>query len=134
MKNQDDIGAKFTHFYGKETGDELAKLLKAHEEAAGAYIEASKKKEDVEAKHKAMITAVEPIAALLAKANPNWQEANLLELWQQHITMIGKSIDDRLSQEWTQDIHQWDQVFDEAMKMSDVLTEGIQKQFPGKSE
>ncbi len=133
MKNQDDIGAEFAKFYGTETGNKLAELLKNHEKAAGEYIEASLKKEDVEAKLKAMLAGVDPIAEFLSRINPHWPLSTMHDMWHKHIDLIHESIDDRLQQKWVDDINTWDQVFDEGMQLADLLTEGLDKQFPNKA-
>jgi hypothetical protein len=66
------------------------------------------------------------IPTFLAGANPYWPAQDVADLLNLHLELTKKEAVARLTEKWEEDI------FTEIMTVSDTLSEGIIKQFPGK--
>lgn len=136
MQNQDDIGNAMKLFYGEQVSAELAKLLKVHELTAGDIIEARLKRDaqKAQAERTKWYANADQIVALLAKANPNWTERALKDLFYKHLEMTEGQFDSRLKADWAGDISYYDKGHECILEVADALTNGIVKQFPDKFE
>jgi len=134
MKNQEDIGAAVAGFYGKAAGDSLTTLLKEHISIAVDIIKFAKagdkaSQEQADAKwHR----NAEAIADFLAKANPNWPRATLVNMMNVHLSTTTDEVVARLTKNWDADVRAFDKVYDHILMMADALSDGIIKQFPDK--
>ena len=134
LKNQDDIGAAVAAYYGKPAGDKLTVLLKEHITIAVDLIKSAKagdkpSQQQADAKWK---KNAEEIADFLAKANPNWPRATLVDMMNRHLSTTTDEVVARLTKNWDADVKAFDAVYDHILMMSDALTDGIVKQFPEK--
>jgi hypothetical protein len=134
MKNQDDIGAAVASYYGKPAGDKLTALLKEHITIAVDIIKfakagdkASQQQADAKWKQNA-----EDIADFLAKANPNWPRATLVDMMNRHLSTTTDEVVARLTRNWDADVRAFDAVYSHILVMSDALSDGLIKQFPAK--
>lgn len=134
MKNQDDIGAAVASYYGKPAGDKLTALLKEHITIAVDIIKfakaadrASQQQADAKWKQNA-----EDIADFLAKANPNWPRATLVDMMNRHLSTTTDEVVARLTKNWDADVRAFDAVYSHILVMADALSDGIIKQFPAK--
>lgn len=134
MKNQDDIGAAIAQFYGKAAGDQLATLLKEHISIAVDIIKAAKAgdKASQQAADAKWHRNGEAIADFLAKANPNWPRATLVNMMNEHLSTTTDEVVARLTKNWDADVRAYDKVYDHILMMADALSDGIVKQFPEK--
>jgi hypothetical protein len=83
------------------------------------------------ATHDARWTAnVEAIAAFLAGANPNWPEADVLDLLALHLKLTKDEAVARISGDWDADVKAFDDIFTEIIVLADALHDGIVAQFP----
>jgi hypothetical protein len=134
MKNQDDIGAAVGSIYGKAAGDQLTALLKEHISIAVDIIKFAKagdkaSQQQADAKwHR----NGEAIAEFLAKANPNWPRATLVNMMNAHLSTTTDEVVARLTKNWDADVRAFDKVYAHILSMSDALADGIVKQFPDK--
>jgi hypothetical protein len=134
MRNQDDIGAAVAGFYGKAAGDALTTLLKEHITIAVDIIKFAKagdkaSQQTADAKwHR----NAEAMADFLAKANPNWPRATLVNMMNVHLSTTTDEVVARLTKNWDADVRAFDKVYDHILMMSDALSDGIVKQFPEK--
>ena len=76
------------------------------------------------------IQNAQDIAAFLAGANPNWPAQDIADLLNLHLVLTKKEAVARLTEKWEEDIAAFDDIFTEIMTVSDILSEGIIKQFP----
>ena len=134
MKNQDDIGAAIAKFYGAPAGQQLTTLLKAHISTAVDVIKAAKANDQsgLAAASKKWDDNAVQIADFLAKANPNWPRATLVDMMKMHLSTTTSEVVARLHKDWDADVRAYDAVYDHILKMADALTDGIVKQFPDK--
>jgi hypothetical protein len=134
LKNQDDIGAAVVPFYGEAAGKKLAALLRDHILIAADIVSAAKAEnnEAVAAGQKKWQENADAIATLLSGANPNWSRQELANMLYLHLAYTTTEVVSRLKKDWTADIEAYDKGHVHMLKFSDMLTEGIVKQFPEK--
>jgi len=134
LKNQEDIGAAIAGVYGKPAGDRLTTLLKEHITIAVDVIKFAKagdkaNQSQADAKWK---KNGEEIADFLAKANPNWPRATLVDMMNKHLSTTTDEVVARLTKNWDADVRAFDAVYNHILMMADALTDGILKQHPQK--
>ena len=132
MRNQDDIGSAMAEFYGKSMGGRLTVLLRRHISIAVDFIRIAKagdrnaqEQTDDLWQQNAM-----DIAELLSLANPNWPLATMMDMMKRHLATTTAEIAARLNKTWDDDVRTFDAVHDHILLMSDVLADGIIRQFP----
>jgi len=134
MKNQEDLGNAVGTFYGAPAGQQLTALLKEHISIAVDLIKAAKAGD--KAAHQQADTRWQEngvaIAEFLSKANPNWPRATLVDMMKTHLATTTDEVVARLTKNWDADVRAFDAVYHHILQMSDVLSDGIIKQFPEK--
>lgn len=70
------------------------------------------------------------IAAFLNSSNPNWKESNFAGMMQSHIQAMVDQITARANGDWQGDIQAFDQSLEHVFQFSDMLSQGIERQFP----
>lgn len=134
MKNQEDIGAAIVPFYGKDAGDTLTSLLKEHISIAVGLVKAAKTNQQsaFDAANTKWKQNASDIAAFLAKANPNWPQPALVDAMNMHLETTTREVVARLQHKYDEDVAAFDAVYEHILKMADVLSDGIIKQFPAR--
>ncbi|MDT8716837.1 glycosyltransferase [Clostridium sp. 19966] len=134
LKNQDDIGNSIKPYYGEETGNKLAAMLREHIELAGKVTDAAKNdnKADFEKYNKLWYENADQIADFLSSANPNYSDKVLKDMLHRHLEYITAQVVARLNKDWISDITAFDKGEDHMIMFSDILTDGIIRQFPKK--
>ena len=134
LKNQDDIGNAVKPFYGEAGGKELTRLLREHITTAADLLKAAKAGDNsaFEAINKKWFANADEISDFLSKANPNWKMPDMKKMMHDHLTLTTEEAVARLKKDYAADVKAYDKVHDEILKMADMLTDGIIKQFPGK--
>jgi hypothetical protein len=132
LANQEDIGAAVAGFYGKDAGDRLTELLKEHILIAVDLVAAAKSGDQAAfATHDARWTRnIETIASFLASANPNWNEADVLDLLALHLKLTKDEAVARITGDWAADVKAFDDIFTEIMVLADAINDGLEAQFP----
>ncbi len=132
MQNQVDIGNLIKPYYGEEAGTKLTNLLREHIAIAGQLIDAVKTKNQVntEKYNKEWVRNADEIVAFLTKANPNWSKKILTDMFYTHLKLTTEEVQSRLNRNWKGDIKVADINEQHLIKMGDLLTDGIVKQFP----
>ena len=135
LQNQIDIGNAVKPFYGDAAGEKLSALLKDHILTAAALIDAAKagdtaKKEEAS---KRWYVNADEIASFLSGANPkNWPLPEMKSMMHEHLDLTTAEVVAGLKKDWTADISAYDEVHGQILKMADMLSGGIVKQFPNK--
>ena len=135
LKNQEDIGNAVVPLYGAAAGKALTDLLKQHIMIAVDLIKAAKTGDNAgfAENDRKWTENAEEIAGLLSGANPqNWPKADVTDLLMQHLNLTKAEVVARLQSKWEDDVAAFDQIFTEILTVSDVLADGIVKQFPDK--
>jgi hypothetical protein len=135
LQNQTDIGNAIKPFYGRKTGDELTDLLRTHILTAADLLAAAKNGDTAafdQAKRDWYANANQ-IAHFLHRANPaNWPLDDLKTMMRRHLDLTLAEAADRLAGNYAQDIADYDRVHVEILHMADMLSSGIEAQFPGR--
>jgi hypothetical protein len=133
LRNQTDIGNAVKPFYGKAAGNELTKQLRAHILIAAEVIAAAKagdtaKLADAQARWAKNGNA---IAAVLASVNPRyWRLAVMKRELRMHLKLTTEEAVARLQRRWDADVAAYEKIHRHALHLSDLLSDGLTKQFP----
>jgi hypothetical protein len=134
LRNQDAIGDAVKPFYGPEAGNELARLLREHILVAADLVAAAKAGDSAsqaEATRRWYANA-DDIAAFLASANPHWSRKGLEDALHGHLAMTTDAVVAKLHKDTAAAIAAYDKGREHMLMVSDVLADGIVKQFPGR--
>ena len=134
LKNQDDIGNAIKPVYGEAAGNKLTALLHDHIVIAADVVKAAKAGDNaaLDAANKKWFANADEISAFLSKANPNWKEDDMKTMMHDHLTLTTDEAVARIKKDYDGDVAAYDKVHNEILEMSDMLTDGIVKQFPDK--
>ena len=134
LSNQDDIGNAIKPYYGDDAGKQLSALLHTHITTAADLLKAAKtdNKTAFDDANKKWLANADDISDFLSKANPNWKLEDMKMMMHDHLQLTTDEAVARKKKDYDGDIKAYDKVHDEILKMSDMLTDGIVKQFPDK--
>ena len=132
LRNQTDIGNAIQPYYGAAAGAQLTRLLRTHILEAVPVLEAAKAgdKTKLAGALDAWYANAQQIARFLNKANPrNWPLPMMSSMMRQHLALTTKEATARLQGKWSADVAAYDQVHVEILRMADMLSTGIIRQF-----
>jgi hypothetical protein len=133
LQNQTDIGNAVKPFYGKKAGNELTKQLRSHILIAAEVIAAAKAGDsarlaDAQAR---WARNGDDIAALLASVNPRyWKLGAMKAELRTHLKLTTDEAVARLQGDWNADVAAYEKIHTHMLHLSDVLSDGLIKQFP----
>ncbi len=133
LQNQTDIGDAVKPFYGDAAGNKLAELLKAHIVTAAELVAAAKAKDGAKQQDatKRWYTNADEIAVFLSGANPrNWSAEEMKSMMHEHLDVTTAEVVARLQGDWAKDVAAYTRIHEQILKMADMLSDGIIKQFP----
>ena len=135
LSNQDHIGDAIKPYYGHAAGEKLSALLREHILIAADVITAAKNGDTAgvdDAIEQWRVNGKE-IADFLHAANPaNWPKSEMRAMMKDHLDMTLTEAVARLNSDWDADIAAYDGIHLQALHMADMLSFGINKQFPGR--
>ncbi|MBD3107004.1 glycosyltransferase [Bacillus sp. AGMB 02131] len=134
LKNQDDLGKSIEPYYGKEAGNQLAKLLRDHILIAVKVVDAAKNGDTkaLDASNKEWYQNANDIAIFLSKANPNWSHSELKQMLDTHLGFVTEEAVARIKKDWPANIATNDKGVNHMLQFADIISNGIIKQFPNK--
>ena len=134
LQNQDDIGNAIKPVYGEQAGNKLTALLHDHISISADVVKAAKASDNaaLDAANKKWYANADEISAFLSKANPNWKLADMKKMMHDHLKLTTDEAVARIKKNYDGDVAAYDKVHNEILEMSDMLSDGIIKQFPGK--
>ena len=133
LQNQTDIGNAVKPFYGRKAGNELTNQLRKHILIAAEVIAAAKagdsaKLDDAQAR---WAKNGDDIAAVLASVNPRyWKLGAMKAELRMHLKLTTDEVVARLHGDWNADVAAYEKVHTHMLHLSDVLSDGLMKQFP----
>ena len=133
LKNQTDIGNAVKPFYGKAAGNELTKQLRRHILIAAEVIAAAKAGDEAKLADAQARWAKngDDIAAVLASVNPRyWKLGAMKAELRKHLKLTTDEAVARLQGKWNADVAAYEKIHTHALHLSDVLSDGLIKQFP----
>lgn len=134
LQNQVDIGNAIKPYYGEKAGNKLTELLKPHITIAAEVVNAAEAGNTAAlniANKKWYVNANE-ISEFLCKANPKWALADMKMMMNTHLKLTTNEAVQRIKKNYDADVIAYDKVHNEILEMSDMLANGIIKQFPEK--
>jgi hypothetical protein len=135
LRNQVDIGNAIKPYYGKAAGNELTKELRAHILIAADVIAAAKAGDSAKlaAAQARWVENADQIATVLHSVNPRyWKLGAMKAEMHRHLDLTTQEAVARLQGNWTADVAAYDNVHQHILHMSDMLSQGITKQFPAR--
>jgi hypothetical protein len=135
LQNQTDIGNAVAGFYGRAAGDKLTALLKDHILIAASIVAAAKAGDNakVTSENKRWHDNAVDLAKFLHGANPkNWPEATLQSALFMHLDQTLNEATHQLKGEYAASIKDYDAAMDHMLMVADILSNGIEAQFPSK--
>lgn len=134
LKNQDDIGNAVKPIYGNDAGSKLTAFLHDHITISADVVKAAKASDNeaLDAANKKWYANADEISDFLSKANPNWKQDDMKKMMHDHLKLTTDEAVARIKKDYDADIAAYDKVHNEILEMSDMLTDGIVKQFPDK--
>lgn len=134
LQNQVDIGNAFKPYYGDEAGKKLTELLYPHITIFPEVVKAirSGNNATIDEANKRWYINADKISEFLNKINPNWELANMKLMMHTHLKLTTEEALLRHKKDYDADIIAYDEIHDEILKMADMLSDGIIKQFPEK--
>lgn len=134
LKNQEDIGNSIKPYYGEEAGNRLTALLKDHVMIAVDLLKAVKAGDEEMANNADMRWKenAREISSFFHSLNSEWDESMINSMLNEHLKLTSEEAVAQLEGNWKESIGKFDQIFDQAMQMSDSFSHGIIKQFPDK--
>ena len=131
LRNPVDFEIAFRPFYGSQIASKLGVLLKNHLVIAVELIKAAKAGDDKEAAdaEKRWYANADAIAALLGSINPYWSEEEWKSMLYEHLSLTKSETVNILNGNYEDGISVYDEIEIQALKMADVMAEGIAKQF-----
>jgi len=134
MKNQDDIGDAIKPYYGDDAGKKLTALLHDHIAISADVVKSAKanNKAGLDSANKKWYDNADQISSFLSGANPNWPLEDMKSMMHDHLKLTTDEAVARIQKDYDADIAAYDKVHDEILKMADMLSDGIVKQYPDK--
>jgi hypothetical protein len=133
LRNQADLGNAVKPFYGRAAGNALTAQLRRHILIAADVVAAAKagdraKLADAQARwHQ----NAEDIAGLLNSVNPGfWKLGAMKAEMSKHLALTTQEAVARLQGDWPADVAAYDRIHHHILHMSDLLADGLIKQFP----
>jgi hypothetical protein len=135
LRNQTDIGNAIKPYYGNAAGNELTRQLRTHILIAADLIAAAKAGDQVKLAdaQQRWDENADQIAAVLNSVNPRyWKLGAMKAEMHMHLKLTTEEAVARLQGNWNADVAAYDKVHEHILHMSDLLTDGIIKQFPAR--
>jgi hypothetical protein len=133
LQNQTDIGNAIKPFYGDSAGIKLTGLLREHIIGAASILAAAKANDQakLETAKTAWYANADEIAAFLSGADPGaWKPAETRAMMKEHLDLTLAEAVDQLQKRYLESVADYDKVHGAILKMADILSSGIIRQFP----
>ncbi|HEV8238914.1 MAG TPA: hypothetical protein VGS57_06065 [Thermoanaerobaculia bacterium] len=135
LQNQTDIGNAIKPFYGDAAGTKLTALLRDHILIAADLVTTAAAGDTAkkDAASQRWLANADEIAAFLSGANPkNWPAADAKKMMHEHLSLTTNEVVAHLGKDWKADVAAYDAVHAQILHMADMLSSGIEAQFPNK--
>jgi LysM repeat protein len=132
LQNATDMGDALRPLYGNQIGDTFGNLMKEHLLFAADLVKAA-----IAGDQQAAMTAekkwyanADEISIFLNKINPFLPVQDVRRMLYTHLDLTKSEAILMINMEYQKDIKVYDEIQEQALLMSDAITEGIVKQFP----
>lgn len=134
LRNPVDFEKALSPLYGDRISSKFRDLFKSHLIIASELVKAAKagNKKAASNAEKRWYTNADEIAVFLGKINPYWSQSDWQKMLHEHLALTKSEAVDILTGNYEEGINLYDQIEKQALKMADVMTKGIIRQFPEK--
>lgn len=134
LRNPTDFADLLRPLYGNDIASRFERLLRDHLVIAAQLVKAakagdSKAAEDYE---RQWYENADELAAFLASINPYWSESEWRDMLHEHLRLVKAEAVSRLNKNYAENIRIFDIIQTQALKMADVMSSGIIRQFPSR--
>jgi len=131
LRNATDLGNSLRPFYGDQIADRYASLIHDHLTIAAELVTAAVKGDTATAaaKEKEWYKNADDIILFLTSINPYLSKSEVQKMFYTHLNLTKQEAVSMIQKKYKEDIAVFDQIVMEAMQMSDMIAEGIIKQF-----
>ncbi|WP_028784431.1 hypothetical protein [Thalassobacillus devorans] len=133
LQNATDMGNALRPLYGDQIGHKFGDLIKEHLLIAADLVKAAlagDQQAAAEAEKKWYANADE-IAVFLSTITPFLTEDSVREMFYKHLDLTKMEAVVMIQMDYKKDIAIYDEIEEQALEMSDAITDAIVKQFPG---
>ena len=133
LRNQVDIGNAIKPYYGRAAGNRLTALLDEHIRGAVALLVAAKSGDQaaIAQASAAWYANGNEVADFLAAANPrHWPRSRMRAMMRTHLDQTLSEAQNRLTGQFAADVRDYDAIHRHILRIADVLSTGIMRQFP----
>ncbi|MGN0311249.1 MAG: acetylglutamate kinase [Lachnospiraceae bacterium] len=130
LENPGDFAQMLTPFFGPRIAGQFQKLFTQHLTIGGDLVNAAKNQDQKLADdlRKKWYQNADEIAEFLSSINHFWDEEMWRSMMYKHLDMTEKEVSLRLQGAYTPDIHMFDRIEQEALRMADYMFSGIVSQ------
>jgi len=131
LRNPIDFKNVLKPLYGDAIASKFSDLFKSHLVIAAELVKAAKNGYNNEAAdaEKRWYANADDIAVFLGRINPYWSVEGWRTMLYDHLKMTKSEAVDILTNHYSESITEYDEIENEALKMADMMAEGIVKQF-----
>ena len=131
LQNPGDFAAVLQRFYGRARAERFKQLFTSHLTIAAELVNAAKSGDTAKADsaRARWYANADEIAAFLSAMNPFWNRETWTDMLYDHLEMTENEAALRLTGKYPEDIAEFNRIEDEALKMADVMSDGIIRQF-----
>ncbi|WP_397537084.1 hypothetical protein [Rummeliibacillus pycnus] len=131
LRNATDLGNCLRPFYGDQIADRYASLIHDHLTIAAELVTAAAKGDTATAaaKEKEWYKNADDISLFLSCINPYLNKSKIQKMFYTHLSLTKQEAVSMIQKEYKKDIAVFDQIVMEALQMSDMIANGIVKQF-----
>ncbi len=132
LRNPGDMANAIRPYYGDENADKFSALVKEHLLIAAGLVEAARAGNSTAATEaeKNWYDNADEIAAFQASINPYWDNADMRDMWHEHLRLTKEDAVARLTGNYSADIENFEKIVVLSNTMADSWADGIINQFP----
>ena len=131
LRNPGDFANELRKYYGDNKAKNFARLFTEHLLIGAKLVNDAKTgvKSAVETDRKNWRQNADDISDFLARINPNWSKQDWQTMFYEHLRLTEGEASYRLSSQYAADVVLFGNIENQALKMADYMSDGINKQF-----
>jgi hypothetical protein len=132
LENADEITNALAQYYSTATAARVSALLRQHVMLItdAVHMAKAKEKDEMGPVQDKLDGNGKELVSFLAGLNPNWNEAELGGMIEEHINHENDALMACVDHDWPGNINAWDDAQNDILKLADVLSLGLERQFP----
>jgi len=133
LRNAQDFAEGLRIYYGNDAAQAFENLFRNHITLAADFVTAAKANDEnrMDETWQRWTDNANQIAEFLGSINPNWSVDDWNAMLMEHLQLLADNAMLMLEQNYQASIEGFDDIYNQAMEMADMMAEGIANQFPG---